>query len=307
MKTEHIPLTAIRPDETQPRKTFDEAALTELADSIAAHGVLQPIAVRPNGDGYIIIHGERRWRASWQAGKTTIPVIIRGNGDGDAARVADGSGGPEDEAALLAQQIIENVHRENMNPVDEARAYQRLLDYYGVQIDVARAVGKSYWHINRRLKLLEYPDEILALIVAGTFSADLRLLQAVMALPEAVRIPFAQSMAQPDKDGSLPTVKAIRKAAERLKQQLEEREAANSAKKQPAARKFITTLAPALVIAHGTVGIPVEKKPYQGAIECVCLGCSWRHDYRPNSPGVCASCPLAAMAKIMAGQTEETP
>ena len=293
MKIQNVPLTHIRPDGTQPRKTIDETALAELADSIAAHGVLQPIAVRPNGDGYIIIHGERRWRASHIAGKSTIPVIIRDNG------------GPEDRAALLAQQIIENVHRENMNPVDEARAYQRLLDYYGVQIDVARAVGKSYWHVNRRLKLLEYPDEILALIVAGTFSADLRLLQAVMTLPENVRVPFAQSMARPESDGSLPTVKAIRKAAERLKQQLEEREAANSAKKQPAARKFITTLAPALVIAHGTVGIPVEKKPYQGAIECVCLGCSWRHDYRPNSPGVCATCPLAAMAKLMADQAEE--
>ncbi len=294
MTIQNVPLTHIRPDETQPRKTIDEAALDELAASIAAHGVLQPIAVRPNGDGYIIIHGERRWRASWQAGKTTIPVIIR---------YPDGS--EENQAALLAQQVIENVHRENMNPVDEARAYQRLLDYYGVQIEVARAVGKSYWHINRRLKLLEYPDEILALIVAGTFSADLRLLQAVMALPENVRVPFAQSMAQPDKDGSLPTVKAIRNAAARLKQQLETREAAQSGKKARAERK-INSEAPALVIAHGaTVGKSADLKPYQTAIERVCLGCSWRHDYRPNSPGVCATCPLAAMAKLMAGQAEE--
>ena len=293
MKIQNVPLTHIRPDGTQPRKTIDETALAELADSIAAHGVLQPIAVRPNGDGYIIIHGERRWRASHIAGKSTIPVIIRDNG------------GPEDRAALLAQQIIENVHRENMNPVDEARAYQRLLDYYGVQIDVARAVGKSYWHVNRRLKLLEYPDEILALIVAGTFSADLRLLQAVMTLPENVRVPFAQSMARPESDGSLPTVKAIRKAAERLKQQLEEREAAQPGKKARAERK-INSEAPALVIAHGaTVGKSADLKPYQTAIERVCLACSWRHDYRPNSPGVCASCPLAAMAKIMAGQAEE--
>ncbi len=147
-----IRISDIEPRGDQPRKTFDDEGLQLLADSIAIHGVLQPIIVRENSrfpGSYEIIAGERRWRASKMAGLSEIPVVII---DGDDLKVAQIS-------------LVENVQRENLNPVEEALAYSALLERYNMtQEQISREVGKSRSAIANMLRLLDLPDEILEML-----------------------------------------------------------------------------------------------------------------------------------------------
>ena len=145
----------IEPRKDQPRKSFDDEAIQLLADSIAIHGVLQPIIVRENAlypDTYEIIAGERRWRAAKMAGLTDIPVVII---DGDDLKIAQVA-------------LVENVQRENLNPVDEAFAYQALIDRFGLTQDqLSKEVGKSRSAIANMLRLIDLPDEVLSLLKEG--------------------------------------------------------------------------------------------------------------------------------------------
>ena len=136
----------IIPNSHQPRKNFDEDALNELANSIREHGIVQPIVVRPLEDGFFqLIAGERRWRASQRAGLTRLPAVVR-----DAA---------EDSALELA--LIENLQREDLNPMEEAQAYERLITDFGLtQEEVARRVGKNRATIANMLRLLRLPPEV---------------------------------------------------------------------------------------------------------------------------------------------------
>ena len=147
-----IRISDIEPRGDQPRKTFDDESLQLLADSIAIHGVLQPIIVRENSrfpGSYEIIAGERRWRASKMAGLSEIPVVII---DGDDLKVAQIS-------------LVENVQRENLNPVEEALAYSALLERYNMtQEQISREVGKSRSAIANMLRLLDLPDEVLQML-----------------------------------------------------------------------------------------------------------------------------------------------
>ena len=152
---EMVRISAIDPRHDQPRKTFEREALESLADSIAAHGVLQPIIVRENpvAEGtYEIIAGERRWRAAKMAGLSEIPAVIF---DGD-----------ELHAAQLA--MIENIQREDLNPVEEALGYGALIDRFGLTQDqLAKQVGKSRSAITNMLRLLDLPEEVLELLRSG--------------------------------------------------------------------------------------------------------------------------------------------
>ncbi|MBQ7907685.1 MAG: ParB/RepB/Spo0J family partition protein [Clostridia bacterium] len=150
-------LSEIEPKADQPRKHFDEEALGQLADSIAQHGLLQPIIVRESTGGfYQIIAGERRWRASKMAGLTEVPVIIM---DADALKAAE-----------IA--IIENVQREDLNAYEEASAYKALMSEYGLtQEEVASRVGKSRSAVANTLRLLDLPEEILEMLKTGDISA----------------------------------------------------------------------------------------------------------------------------------------
>jgi ParB family chromosome partitioning protein len=141
-----IDIDRILPNAQQPRKTFDEASLAELADSIREHGVVQPVVVRPLEDGFFqLIAGERRWRAAQKAGLARLPAVLR-----DA-----------DEHAVLALALVENLQREDLNPIEEAEAYQRLIVEFGLtQEDVARRVGKSRATIANMLRLLRLPPEV---------------------------------------------------------------------------------------------------------------------------------------------------
>ena len=151
-------LSEIEPNPDQPRRDFDPEALSQLAESIATHGLIQPIIVRSTGSGefYEIIAGERRWRASKMAGLTEVPVIIMELDDQKAAQVA----------------IIENVQREDLNAIEEAAAYRSLIEDYGMtQEELSKQIGKSRPAVANILRLLELPDEVMALVKEGTLSA----------------------------------------------------------------------------------------------------------------------------------------
>jgi ParB family chromosome partitioning protein len=152
---EMIRVSAIDPRHDQPRKTFEREALESLADSIAAYGVLQPIIVRenPSAEGtYEIIAGERRWRAAKMAGLSEIPAVIYDGDDLRAAQVA----------------MIENIQREDLNPVEEALGYGALIDRFGLtQEQLAKQVGKSRAAITNMLRLLDLPEEVLELLRSG--------------------------------------------------------------------------------------------------------------------------------------------
>ena len=151
-----IAVADIEPHPGQPRRLFDETALQELAESIAARGVIQPIIVRPAGRGrYQIVAGERRWRAAQQARLHEIPAIVRTLDDGEVTTLA----------------LIENLQREDLNPVEEAQAYQRLAEDQGLsQQDIAKLVDKSRSHVANMMRLLALPAEVLDYVADGRLS-----------------------------------------------------------------------------------------------------------------------------------------
>ncbi len=158
MLTENeLPINEIIPNRDQPRKTFDEAALEELAESIKQHGVLQPLLVRPiPSGGYQLVAGERRWRACRMAGLNKVPVVIKELTDTETMEIA----------------IIENLQREDLNPIEEAEGLQALIDKCGyTQEEVAASVGKSRPAIANSLRLLRLPQEVRDMTKNGEISA----------------------------------------------------------------------------------------------------------------------------------------
>ena len=153
-----LPLREIEPDPAQPRKKFDDDALNQLADSITENGLLQPIAVRPKklGTGYIIIAGERRWRAARLAGLDEVPVIIKDVSDEQAAALA----------------LIENLQREDLNPIEVAEGCHQLIEKYGLtQETAAKKLGKSRSAVTNSLRLLALPEDVRRKVSAGVLSA----------------------------------------------------------------------------------------------------------------------------------------
>lgn len=151
-----VPLDRVRPNPRQPRSMFDEEALESLAASIAEVGVLQPILVQDRGDHYELIAGERRWRAARQAGLDQIPVLVR-----DA-----------DHRQSLEEALVENLHRQDLNVLEEAAAYQQLLDDFALtQEQVAQRVGKSRPAVANTLRLLQLGPDVQRLVAAGELSA----------------------------------------------------------------------------------------------------------------------------------------
>ena len=146
----------IEPNRDQPRKIFDEDALAELADSIAKHGVIQPLLVRPMPDGsYQLVAGERRWRASRMAGLTEVPVVIKELSDYEA----------------MALALIENLQREDLNAIEEAQGIKALMDTLSLtQDEAAERVGKSRPAVANALRLLKLPDSVIALVSDGKLS-----------------------------------------------------------------------------------------------------------------------------------------
>ena len=150
-----IEIGRIRPNPEQPRVQFKEEAIDELADSIAERGVLQPILLRPHGDGFEIVAGERRWRAAQRARLHTIPAIVREIDDSTAAEIA----------------LIENVQREDLNAIEEAEGYRQLIDRHGhTHENIAKLVHKSRSHVANLLRLLDLPDFVRQSLLRGDIS-----------------------------------------------------------------------------------------------------------------------------------------
>ncbi len=152
-----IPVNAIVPNPRQPRQVFDEEALAELKTSIEEVGFLQPIVVRElDGDKYELVMGERRWRASQSLGRETIPAIVRDTRDD----------------AMLRDALLENIHRVNLNPLEEAAAYQQLLEEFGAtHEELARRIGRSRPQISNTIRLLNLPPQVQRRVAAGVLSA----------------------------------------------------------------------------------------------------------------------------------------
>ena len=150
-----IEISRIRRNPNQPRTQFDEAALAELAESIAERGVLQPILLRPEGDGYMIVAGERRWRAAQRAQLHAIPAIVR----------------EIDESTVSELALIENIQREDLNPLEEAEGYRQLIKKHGhTQDGVSQLVHKSRSHVANLLRLLELPEFVRQSLLKGDIS-----------------------------------------------------------------------------------------------------------------------------------------
>ena len=167
--TTTLRLAEIEPDKNQPRKSFDDTALSELASSIMEHGVLQPLVVRPSPTGgYIIVAGERRWRAARIAGQTEVPVLVRDLTDAQAMEIA----------------LVENLQREDLDPVEEALGYRQLMDRCGYTQETAAAkLAKSRSAVANSLRLLNLPEKALSYLRAGKLSAGHA--KAVLSLPDA--------------------------------------------------------------------------------------------------------------------------
>ncbi len=148
-------VSEIEPNRGQPRKNFDDETISALADSIKEHGILQPILVRPYGSGYQIVAGERRWRAARMLGLSEVPVQIKELSDLEAMQLA----------------LIENLQRENLNPVEEAKGYSELVESYGMtQEEVAKTVGRSRSSVANAMRLLALPEEIQEMLENGDIS-----------------------------------------------------------------------------------------------------------------------------------------
>jgi ParB family transcriptional regulator, chromosome partitioning protein len=150
-----VSITELRPNPYQPRKVFDQKAIDELKESIQEHGILQPIVVRKSIKGYEIVLGERRFRAASEAGLKTIPVIVK----------------DYSEQKMMEVALIENLQREDLNPVEEAQAYQKLMEHLKItQEELASRVGKSRPHIANHIRLLQLPKPVLELLSNGLLS-----------------------------------------------------------------------------------------------------------------------------------------
>lgn len=173
-------LADIEPNRRQARKTFDETALAELADSIAKHGLVEPVIVRKKDNGYYeLIAGERRWRAARLAGLTSVPAIVREWTD--------------EQAALIS--LIENLQRENLNPVEEANGYRDLTERFGLtQEQVADRVGKSRTQVTNLLRILRLPESVLELVRSGLLSYGHA--RSLLSLEETLKPGELESLAQ---------------------------------------------------------------------------------------------------------------
>jgi len=176
----HLPVDALTPGKYQPRKHWDQEKLEELAGSIKAQGVIQPIVVRDlGGKRYEIIAGERRWRASQLAGLSEIPVVIR----------------EVDDRTVVAMALIENIQREDLNPLEEANALQRLIDEFDLtHAQAAEAVGRSRAAVSNLLRLLELPPEIRVLL--ETHALEMGHARALLALTPQAAIALARQAAE---------------------------------------------------------------------------------------------------------------
>jgi ParB family chromosome partitioning protein len=196
-------INEIRPNSSQPRKEFDEETIGELANSIKEKGILQPLVVRTVEKGYEIIAGERRWRAAQRAGVTRVPVIIKEASDREVLELA----------------LIENLQREDLNPIEEAVAYQHLIDEFEMtHEEVSRQIGKVRSTITNQLRLLKLPEEAKAALIAGDITAGHA--RAILSIESPAEAREALNAIQKRRLSVRNTEQLIKKMSKRPKKQL---------------------------------------------------------------------------------------
>lgn len=213
-----LPIEAIARDLAQPRRVFDEEKLKELAESIKAQGIIQPVLVRKEGDHYRLIAGERRWRAAQLAGLQEIPALVREASEAEAFELA----------------LVENLQRADLNPIEEAEGYRRLVEEFSLtQEQVSQRVGKDRSSVANALRLLQLPDEVKSLVASGAINmGHARALLGVPRIPEMVEL--AERIA---------AQKLSVRDTERLVKQAKAPASAQPPKKQsPEARKVVEEL-----------------------------------------------------------------
>lgn len=214
-----LPISAIRPNRYQPRRLMDEAKLTELTESIREHGVVQPILVRAVDDGYELVAGERRWRAAQLAGLAEIPAVVRDYDDAQSMEIA----------------LVENLQREDLNPLEEADAFRRLMDEFNLtQEAVAQKVGRSRPAVANALRLLTLPEAIRQDVSRGTISAgharailsldrdDLRQRLAEAVKTRSLSVRQAEELARELPKQRQPRAKAARAHSDPILSEVEE-------------------------------------------------------------------------------------
>ncbi|MBO5102636.1 MAG: ParB/RepB/Spo0J family partition protein [Clostridia bacterium] len=192
-KTRQIPISRLHPNPDQPRKNFDQESLKELAQSIREHGIIQPIIAIAKDDNYIIIAGERRYRAAKMVGLKTIPVIVRDYDEQERREIA----------------LIENLQREDLNPIETAIALKQLIEYGFSQDEVAQKIGKSKSAIINTIRLLNLQPEVLVLVEKGKLAAGIA--RALITLPREEQIALAKKAS----DGKM-TAREVEKASQEL-------------------------------------------------------------------------------------------
>ena len=212
-----VPVSAVRPNPHQPRRHFDEESLSALASSVRELGVLQPVLVREVGEGdYELIAGERRWRAAKRAGLPTIPVVVRN----------------ADDLSSLEQAVVENLHRQDLNPLEEAAAYQQLIEDFSMTHEaLATRVGKSRATITNMLRLFQLPPAIQKLVAEGSLSAGHA--RALLGTPDRA---FQESLARKAAHDGM-SVRALEEAV-RVRTELDPATAAAPGAATPAAPKL---------------------------------------------------------------------
>lgn len=219
--TQTLRMSDIEPNRNQPRRQFDNGSIAELADSIRQHGLIQPIVVRPFGGGYQIVAGERRWRAYKMLGKSEVPAIIKEFSDSETAQIA----------------LIENVQREDLNPIEEASAYRALMDEYNMtQEALSEAVGKSRSAIANSVRLLNFPEPIVEMISKRRLSAG-----QAKAIAAARDEESMLEIAKAASDGKM-TVRDIEKAVAHLNESTDAADKNEDTKENRQNRNYITEM-----------------------------------------------------------------
>lgn len=287
MTITHLPIKQVFPNPDQPRKKFNKASLRDLAQSITEHGLVQPVIVEDTGAGYVLVDGERRWRASQIAGKTTIEAVIRDRSNHNGRE-------------MLLSAVIANVQREDMNPIDEARAYESLSENHKLSVNkIAHMVGISPSRVDLMLKLLKLEPRVQDLIRAEKLSHDRRVVVALLNIPN----PEMQiALAEKAVTKKLKIV-SILVAASKLCEVLHETKADRVSK----------TKTPALKMAQGNAEQDEEREPNKwnalvqlgkapkwplvvAAAKTTCATCELRDI---ASQSTCGRCPAVVMIETL--------
>ena len=232
-----LPIERLHPNRGQPRKHFDEAALADLASSIKVHGVLLPIVARKKGSDYEIVAGERRWRAASLAGLQEVPVLVKELSDATTLQVA----------------LIENIQRQDLDPLEEASAYGRLVREYGLTHEaLAEAMGKSRSAISNSLRLLKLPESVLALLAEGRLTAGHARALMTLESPEAITALAA------DIDGRRMSVRDAEAKARQMQRSGRKRQGESTATRSTPAEASVEER------LRGALGCKVRLKQRQG-------------------------------------------